>query len=285
MERPYREALGPAPRAPQRAAQGPPPHPLPLTRPAPRQEPGDVFVLGDGDCGQFGKGEDVTEALRPTPSPLPEGAGQARRAALPAGCAPRGRSFRAVRICASCPAFSSACGSCAIDAAEGVARQAPRRPGCCRVLAVSTGSGAAGRRWCRWPRAACTARRSRPAARCSPPASTTRARSAAGRVRRRGAAAPPRRSGARACRAVSQGPFCSRRAAPCVPCGGLPERRGPRVCVRRGVLQPCAQPLAGPGHLADEVQSDSLRAPGSARRPARCAPGPSPVLFFRQHGR
>ena len=37
-----------------------------------------MFVLGDGDCGQFGKGEDVTEALRPAPSPLPEATGQAR---------------------------------------------------------------------------------------------------------------------------------------------------------------------------------------------------------------
>ena len=35
-------------------------------------------MLGDGDCGQFGKGEDVTEALRPAPSPLPGAAGQAR---------------------------------------------------------------------------------------------------------------------------------------------------------------------------------------------------------------
>ncbi len=156
-ERPFREALGPAPRAPQRAAQGRPPHPLPLTRPAPRQEPGDVFVLGDGDCGQFGKGEDVTEALRPTPSPLPEGAGQARRAALPAGCMPRGRSFRAVRMCASSPALSSACGSCAIDAAEVPAGTAA--PRLFPRLAVSMGSGAAGRRWCRWPQAACTARR------------------------------------------------------------------------------------------------------------------------------
>ena len=35
------------------------------------QVPGDVFMLGTGDCGQFGLGEDVTEALRPNPSPLP----------------------------------------------------------------------------------------------------------------------------------------------------------------------------------------------------------------------
>ncbi|KAK9838520.1 hypothetical protein WJX81_004867 [Elliptochloris bilobata] len=43
--------------------------------------PGDVFVLGDGDCGQFGKGEDITEALRPTPSPLPEAAGRVMQVA------------------------------------------------------------------------------------------------------------------------------------------------------------------------------------------------------------
>jgi regulator of chromosome condensation len=31
---------------------------------------GDIFVVGDGDCGQLGKGEDVAEALRPAPSPI-----------------------------------------------------------------------------------------------------------------------------------------------------------------------------------------------------------------------
>lgn len=35
------------------------------------QVPGDIYMLGTGDCGQFGLGEDVTEALRPNPSPLP----------------------------------------------------------------------------------------------------------------------------------------------------------------------------------------------------------------------
>lgn len=49
-------------------------HPLPpLTRrrslrPLPRsQVAGDVFVFGDGDCGQLGQGEEVTERLRPSP--------------------------------------------------------------------------------------------------------------------------------------------------------------------------------------------------------------------------
>lgn len=31
------------------------------------QIPGQLFVLGDGDCGQLGLGEDVTERLRPFP--------------------------------------------------------------------------------------------------------------------------------------------------------------------------------------------------------------------------
>lgn len=31
------------------------------------QTPGEVFVFGDGDCGQLGLGEDVTERLRPFP--------------------------------------------------------------------------------------------------------------------------------------------------------------------------------------------------------------------------
>lgn len=31
------------------------------------QVPGDVFVFGDGDCGQLGLGEEVTERLRPFP--------------------------------------------------------------------------------------------------------------------------------------------------------------------------------------------------------------------------
>ena len=32
------------------------------------QVPGDLFVIGDGDCGQFGLGEDVVEATRPVPT-------------------------------------------------------------------------------------------------------------------------------------------------------------------------------------------------------------------------
>ena len=32
------------------------------------QVPGDLFVVGDGDCGQFGLGEDVVEAPRPVPT-------------------------------------------------------------------------------------------------------------------------------------------------------------------------------------------------------------------------
>lgn len=35
------------------------------------QVAGEMFVIGDGDCGQLGKGEDVSEALRPAPSPIP----------------------------------------------------------------------------------------------------------------------------------------------------------------------------------------------------------------------
>ncbi len=31
------------------------------------QLPGEVFVFGDGDCGQLGLGEDITERLRPFP--------------------------------------------------------------------------------------------------------------------------------------------------------------------------------------------------------------------------
>lgn len=36
------------------------------------QVSGDIFVMGDGDCGQLGRGEDVTEALRPAPAPIPD---------------------------------------------------------------------------------------------------------------------------------------------------------------------------------------------------------------------
>ena len=36
------------------------------------QVSGDIFVIGDGDCGQLGRGEDVAEALRPAPSPIPD---------------------------------------------------------------------------------------------------------------------------------------------------------------------------------------------------------------------
>lgn len=32
------------------------------------QVSGDLFVIGDGDCGQFGLGEDVMEAPRPAPT-------------------------------------------------------------------------------------------------------------------------------------------------------------------------------------------------------------------------
>lgn len=37
------------------------------TQPTIVQIPGEVFVFGDGDCGQLGLGEDVTERLRPFP--------------------------------------------------------------------------------------------------------------------------------------------------------------------------------------------------------------------------
>lgn len=54
--------------------RGPPPlrrapHPPPPSSAAPSaaQVAGDVFVFGDGDCGQLGQGEDVTERLRPSP--------------------------------------------------------------------------------------------------------------------------------------------------------------------------------------------------------------------------
>lgn len=35
------------------------------------QVAGEIFVLGEGDCGQLGKGEDVAEAPRPQLSPIP----------------------------------------------------------------------------------------------------------------------------------------------------------------------------------------------------------------------
>ena len=38
--------------------------------PSPSQTPGDIFLFGDGDCGQLGMGEDVTERLRPFPLSL-----------------------------------------------------------------------------------------------------------------------------------------------------------------------------------------------------------------------
>ena len=50
-----------------------PPHPItlipPFIPPPPLslQTPGQLFVFGDGDCGQLGLGEDVTERLRPFP--------------------------------------------------------------------------------------------------------------------------------------------------------------------------------------------------------------------------
>lgn len=37
------------------------------------QVPGSIFVFGDGDCGQLGLGEDVTERLRPFPLELEGG--------------------------------------------------------------------------------------------------------------------------------------------------------------------------------------------------------------------
>lgn len=42
--------------------------------PPPFQTPCDPFMFGTGDCGQFGRGEDVVEAGRPIPCPLPRGA-------------------------------------------------------------------------------------------------------------------------------------------------------------------------------------------------------------------
>ncbi|KAK9819199.1 hypothetical protein WJX74_002113 [Apatococcus lobatus] len=53
------------------AADSTKPFPQPVSHPSHLKVPGDVFMLGTGDCGQFGLGEDVTEALRPNPSPLP----------------------------------------------------------------------------------------------------------------------------------------------------------------------------------------------------------------------
>ena len=43
----------------------------PVTHPSHGTRAGDVFVFGTGDCGQFGRGEDVVEASRPIQSPLP----------------------------------------------------------------------------------------------------------------------------------------------------------------------------------------------------------------------
>ncbi len=220
-----------------------------------------MFVLGDGDCGQFGKGEDVTEALRPTPSPLPEGAGQARCAALPAGCSSRGCLCRGCLSCAACARAFPPAARAPVVLSTPEAPAGAARPWCPRGVTLLMRCGAAGRRWCSWPRAACTARRSRPAARCSRPASTTRARSAAGRVRRRGVAAPPCRSGA------PRVPCPCRNAASAT--GGrshVPGRAGclsgeaRRPACSHGMLQPRAQPLAGPP-LADEAP----------KRPASCS--------------
>lgn len=60
--------------------------PTPL-HPAP-QAPGEVFVFGDGDCGQLGLGEDVTERLRP--APLSVGGSKASRVVGGLGRRPRG---------------------------------------------------------------------------------------------------------------------------------------------------------------------------------------------------
>lgn len=38
-----------------------------LLAPPTPQVPAQLFVFGDGDCGQLGLGEDVTERLRPFP--------------------------------------------------------------------------------------------------------------------------------------------------------------------------------------------------------------------------
>jgi len=46
---------------------------------------GDIFVFGTGDCGQFGRGEDVSEASRPIPSPLPSDAAAPAAAGAAAG--------------------------------------------------------------------------------------------------------------------------------------------------------------------------------------------------------
>ena len=37
----------------------------------PVQIEGEIYVLGEGDCGQLGKGEDVAEAPRPQLSQIP----------------------------------------------------------------------------------------------------------------------------------------------------------------------------------------------------------------------
>lgn len=52
------------------------------TSPAP-QVAGEVFVFGDGDCGQLGLGEEVTERLRPFPVSVD---GKKVGSRLPAGC-------------------------------------------------------------------------------------------------------------------------------------------------------------------------------------------------------
>ncbi|KAK9820428.1 hypothetical protein WJX72_010230 [[Myrmecia] bisecta] len=42
----------------------------PVTHPSHLKVAGEMFMMGDGDCGQLGKGEDFMEAPRPTPSAI-----------------------------------------------------------------------------------------------------------------------------------------------------------------------------------------------------------------------
>eukprot|EP00887_Chlorella_sp_A99_P000575 scaffold17.g575.t1 len=53
----------------------------PVSHPSHQHAPGHVFLFGDGDCGQLGMGEEVTERLRPFPLALP-GAPRALQLAL-----------------------------------------------------------------------------------------------------------------------------------------------------------------------------------------------------------
>ena len=83
------------------------------------QVAGEMFLFGDGDCGQLGMGEEVTERLRPFPLSLPGGkkVGGARWEGRCLGCTQRSLP----NICASrAPAADSRsrCRPCTRNAAS-----------------------------------------------------------------------------------------------------------------------------------------------------------------------